>query len=67
MIRRLLGHGFHIPRIGLLNQQQTGLAEDVLELKSDVSGLKQDVSDLKAGQKRLELLVRKGFGMESDN
>jgi chromosome segregation ATPase len=60
---------------------QVLLADKVSGLKRDVSGLKQDVSGLNDGQARLEdkvdrlegrfdgleALVRKGFGMDSEN
>jgi len=36
-------------------------------LKTDVSGLKQGQARLEEKFDRLELLVRKGFGMESEN
>ena len=57
-----------------VKKSQARLEADVSGLKQDVSGLKQDVSELKLGQvrledkfDRLEALVRRGFGMDSEN
>jgi outer membrane murein-binding lipoprotein Lpp len=60
--------------VATLTTDVARLNTDVATLKSDVAELKTDVATLKVGQARLEdkfdrleALVRKGFGMDSQN